>query len=317
MPFKKFRILLSLFVLAGSVFIKQPSFALQGGQAVNASNYTGTVILSYGSVGDGFPAFRNCSGIVLEPRKILTSASCVQYYDFNNNGANTLIPANQIFVHPIQNGEINTGFLGVVTPTNLPNFSVSSYTIHPQNPFRNGPYNLAILTLASNIGIAPTYIYNGSNSFINQSSTALGWKKETRPSVPISTTYLILNQLQFFLVNGDTNINGLCYDNFSYTGTVFCGGFRNGINFLETQDEGAPIFKNINGQQTVIGILSDASHGQLFDGIYQYETYARVSSMVNFIQQHAPNTKFWNEASDLPETPNNIIPILELLLLDE
>ena len=124
-------------------------------------------------------------------------------------------------------------------------------------------------------------------------------------------------------MNGDTNINSLCYDNFSYTATVFCGGFRNGINFLDSRDEGGPIYRTVNGQRTVIGVLSDASDGILFDGIYHYEKYARVSSMVNFIQQHAPNTRFWKEASVTPQPPptsnnsNSIVPILQLLLLDE
>ena len=312
---KKLRNLLNLFVLVSCFYITQPSTALEGGQSANSLIYTGTVILSYGSVGDGFSLFNNCAGIVLEPRKILTAASCVQYYDINNNGANTLIPANQIFAHPVQNGKINTGILGVVTQANSPNSVVSSYVIHPQNSFRNGPYNLAILTLTSNIGMTPAYIYNGSNTFINQSSTALGWKKETRPGMHIPTNYLVLNQLQLWLVNGDTNINSLCYDSFNYTGTVFCGGLRNGINFLDGQDEGASIFRNINGQQTVIGVLSNASHGILFDGIYHYEKYARISSMVNFIEQYAPNTQFWNENSITPESPSSIVSILQLLLL--
>jgi len=41
--------------------------------------------------------------------------------------------------------------------------------------------------------------------------------------------------------------------------------------------------------------------------------------MINFIKQHAPNTQFWNENSvqTEPEVSESIIPLLQLLLLDE
>ena len=315
------RFLVSSLAICYSFFIAQESLALEGGQPVNAADYPGLVILSYGSIPDTFVSLNNCSGIVLEPRKILTSASCFQYYNLNNSPVNTLIPANKVFVHPVTDGEIGGSMLlPPVNSSTIPRVNVASYVINPQNTSKSGHHNLAVLTLSSAVKIAPALFYNGQNKFIGISTTALGWEREDRTfsTSPFTFIYYVLRKLSFNLIDGNTNRNGLCYDNFSYTGTVFCSGFRNGVNFLDSQDEGAPIYRTVNGRKTTIGLLFNASHGRLFDGQYDYEKYARISSMVNFIRQHAPNTQFWNESSiplELP--PSSIIPILQLLLLNE
>ena len=304
---------LCLFVIV--LITSQASLALVGGTAANPSDYPGQVVLSYDSTTTSLQ-FQNCSGIVLDQRRILTSLSCV--YSLGTGGYSP-IPASEIYVHPVENGEIGGRFIiPPVAPSLTPNARVSTYVVHPQSSGGSGPYNLAILYLASNINLPQATIYNGTDHFIDESATALGWLEEKRDGTLLSTYYYVLNQLSFDLVEGNTDFDGTCYDNFVYTGTVFCGGFRNASNFLEyPQDEGMPIYRSINGVQTVIGLLSNASHGILFDGEYLFEKYARISSMVNFIQQHAPNTLFRNESSDQPDPEFSLIPLLQLLLLDD
>ena len=296
-------------------FISSPSKALEGGTIADSSQYPGLVILSY-SGDNNFLNSKNCTGIVLEQRRILTSLSCV--YSLGNGGF-IPIPATSIYVHPVVNGVTGGNlFQPPVTPTNVQNLRVSSYAIHPQSSNGSGPYNLAILYLSGNINLPAARIYNGSNFFIGQSATALGWKNEKRPDQFLTANYYVLSYLTFPIVNSNTNIGSLCYDNFVNTNTVFCGGFRNSIRFLEFfQDEGSPIFRTIKGEKTVLGVLDSASHGLLFDGVFHFEKYARVSTMVNFIKQHAPDTIFRNENSLAPKPQVNIVPFLQQTLLND
>ena len=290
--------------------------ALEGGTVANAVDFPGLVMLSYDDIPNTFN-FKNCSGIILEPRRVLTSASCV-YTLATNPVGNILIPANKIHVHLPSQGIIGP-FTGIdLKPTSTPSISVSSYVIHPLNSFNSGHHNLAVLYLGASLNAAPGYIYNGSNKFIGASGTALGWTQTESGNFPISNKYYTINKLSFAVVDGDTNIDTfVCYDNYVYTATVFCGGFRNSLNYLDDQDEGAPIFRSINARQAAIGILSSASHGLLYDRGYIYEKYARTSTMVNFIKQHAPTTQFWNESSVIAESAINIIPLLYPLLLND
>ena len=307
--FGNLRRLLSLIIISCSAFVTQQNFALEGGQSVNASNYPGLVMLSYG----GNSQFTNCSGIVLQSKRILTSVNCV--YHFSN-----LIPASDIYVHRIINGQSSGNVLLPPLKPSTSDARVVSYNIHPQNPFSSGHHNLVVLYLNRNINLTPAVLYNGQNKYSGTSSTALGWTREQgRREYPFPQTYYfyLLNKLSFKLIDGNTNINGLCYDNYNYTGTVFCGGFRNSTNFMQSHDYGAPIYKTINGKITVIGLLTSSSGGTQFEGQFQYERYARISSMVDFIKQHAPNTQFWNESNVSPKSPPSIIPILQMLLLDQ
>ena len=303
------KLFLSLFLL-----LNLPAQALEGGQPANHLDYPGLVMLSYDDLPDTFSGNKNCTGLVLEQRTILTSADCL-YTIRGNPFGSILIPANNIYVHPVVNGEISGGFLlPILNPSIKPNIRASSYVIHPQN-FRGLPfYGLAIINLSSNINVDPGLIYNGTREFIGSAGTGLGWKTQDATFPSLNRKY-VLNKLSFNLIDGNTNIEGLCYDNYNDTDTVFCGGFRNGIKFLNSEDEGAPIYKTVNGRQAAIGILSNASNGRQFEGRYRYEEYSRISPLENFIKQHAPNTQFWNESSEVAEPDINIIPMLQLLLL--
>lgn len=295
------------------LFISQVSLALEGGQSANPSSYPGLVVISYDEIPNTFTKLKNCTGLVVGPRHVLTSTACVTTLRSSQPYGSLPIPAGNIHVHPVANGEIGGEFLlPVVRPTTNPRITVASYTTHPQSTSSGGPYDLAVIKLGGNINLEPAALYSGKNLFTGSVGVALGWKEVQRGI----DNYYVLNKLSFLIVNGDTNILGLCYDNFTDTGSTFCGGLRNNTNYLESHDEGSPIFRTINGKRTVIGILSLATGGFQFEGEYKYEEYARVSSMVSYIKQNVPGAIFWNGA-DTPLTPRvNIAPILSLLLFD-
>lgn len=173
-------------------------------------------------------------------------------------------------------------------------------------PFGNltSSYRLAILYLASDIRIEPAILYDGSNKFIDFSATALGWEKVERMVNATPVNYYVLRKLNFDLVDGDTNADGDCYEvNSTYTATVFCGGYRNSTNFLAYRtDLGSPIYRTVNNKQTAIGLLFRSS-----GSTDSYERCVRLSTMVNFIKFHAPDTQFESGALIDPTSASQIL----------
>lgn len=283
--------------------------ALVGGTSVDSIEYPGLVMLSY----SGNAWLKNCSGIVLEPKRVLTSVSCINHF--------SIIPASDIYVHRVLDGQTSGSFLLPPLKPISSDAKVISYAAHPQNPYSSGHHNLVVLYLDKSINLEPAILYNGQNKFIGSNAIALGWKEEQGiADYPFQRTYYFyqLEKLTFKLVEANADSNGSCYDNYNYTGTVFCGGFRNSKKFMEySQDYGSPIYKTINAKKAAIGILASASHGSLFQGKYEYERYARISSMISFIKQHAPNTRFHNESIVAPKPKINTLPMLQLLLLSK
>ena len=309
-------------LILGFSLIITPAFALQGGQPVNASDYPGLVMLSYSRSPNlynfnlSFPDDTNCTGIVLQPRRVLTSLPCVLATDFGFGilplAESFVISADNIQIHPVINGEIGgvDTLPPVVKPALMPRVDVSAVVVHPQSDIgiftSTSSYSLAILYLSADIGIEPAVLYDGSNKFIDFSATALGWESVERTVDATPANYYILRKLNFDLVDGDTNVDGDCYEaNDTYTATFFCGGYRNEINYLEDADEGAPIYRTINNRQVAIGLLLRASRS-----FGAYEKYTRLSTMAGFIKHHAPDTQF--ESGALAEP----LPASQLLLLD-
>ena len=296
------------------LIVSLSAHALGGGTPSDHTQFPGLVFLSFDEVPGTFSTINNCTGIVLEPRRILTAAYCVTATKSTSPFGTVLIPASKIHVHKVIDG-IAPLLLG--GPGNSPNTRVSNYKVHPNNTFFLGPYNLAVLNLESNINLPVATLYNGKSDFIGFRGTALGWTNTGFINGPITIIKSVLNQLTFPIVASSTDFNSSCYDDISTTGTVFCGGSRNNTNYLGFNDEGAPIYRKINNRNVVIGLLTNASGGLLYDNGYHYEEFSRISSMVNFIKQHAPNTQFWNESSVGPELKINILPMLHLLLLSK
>jgi len=118
-------------------------------------------------------------------------------------------------------------------------------------------------------------------------------------------------------VDGDTNFESItdgCYDSLVDTDTVFCAGFRNEMQYLSSDDNGAPLLFNIEGEEVVIGILTFASNGFEFEGVVDYEQFSRVSTMRAFIEEQAPNTQFVTAAIGIEKPKSVISPILSFIL---
>lgn len=298
-----------------------PSHALEGGQPVNASDYPGLVILSYRKPDDlldvpRFPDDENCTGVVLQARRVLTSLECVLvvYFGFGILPLPEIwpMPASSIQIHPVINGEIVgiDTLPPVIKPSQVPNVSVSAIEIHPRASIglsrTTNSYGLAILYLTSDIGIETAVLYDGTNKFTDFSAMALGWQKFERAVNAEPVNSFVLRKLEFDLVDGDTNADSDCREyNDTYTATVFCGGYRNATNYLEPSDKGSPIYRIINKKQVVIGILMNSSGTSDF-----YERYTRISTMTGFIKHHAPDARFESGARTNP------LSDFQILLLD-
>jgi len=251
-------------------FSSSPVIAIEGdSQAASEAQRTGIVGISYE---DGFD---NCIGVVLEPNKVLTTASCVELF----SGP---VTASSIRVHPLQGVELG-GAISFPTLNEqvTPFIGVTDFSTHPLNTSRFGAFNLAVLSLEEPLDIGVAKIYSGSDFFLGRRADAFGWKEVTRRSDFLLRRFYEANTVELPpIVDGDNNVDSItdgCYDSFVDTDTVFCAGFRSETQFLESFDRGAPLFLNIGGNELVIGLLSFNSGGTEIDGQVDYEQYARVS----------------------------------------
>jgi len=299
-----------VFVAAFILIFSSHSSALVGGSEASTADARGIVGISY----EG--EFTNCVGVLLEADKVLTTVTCLDLFS-------GLVDSENIRVHPLQGLEIGgTGFVPTLNENVTPFVGVSSFVFHPQSAGRIGPYNLAVLTLESDLSIVPALIYGGTQSFIGARATAFGWEDFTRRNGFLNERFYRANLLLLPpLVDGDDDFDSIsngCYDSFEDTDTVFCAGFKNDSSFLESNDTGSPLFVTIDSKTTVIGLLSAASNGFEFDAEFTYEEFARITPMLDFILAQAPNTQLVMDMIVEPPVENMItFPAINLLLLDE
>jgi len=300
----------SVFSLLLSFTVASGAFALTGGSPATPEQSRGIVGLSFeGNI-------KNCAGVLLEPKKVLTTVGCLDFIGDQ-------VTPDVIRVHPLLGSEIGGS---IIPPTLgesvLPFVGVSSFIVHPRNTSAVGPYNLAILNLDTQLDIAVANIYGGSQSFIGARATSFGWEQFIRAGAFLDRRFYRANTLALPpLIDGDSEFESIdngCYDGFEDTDTVFCAGYKNDSQYLDSVDEGSPLLLRVNGEMVVIGILSDASvngNGSLVDEFgFRYEEFARISTMKSFILQNAPNTKFVVEADPLPSDDVIIVPVYDLLL---
>jgi len=282
-------------------------YALQGGSIAPASQRQGIVGISING------EITNCIGVLLEATRVLTSAFCAQ--DFSSN----VIPANQFRVHPLQGTRIgNVGGFGfpILNELDIPFVGVSRVNIHPQNTSIVGNFNLAILRLSAPLNGPFVTLYNGSRNLDGERGVVFGWDDgDTNFTNGVVQGFYEANVLALPPIVEGTNFgfgsgNTDCFDGSPDTNTVFCAGFRNETRFTELVDGGGPLYLEVDGQQTVAGVLSFSSGGIEFQGEFNFEEFANVSSMQDFIINNAPNAQFVFERA-----PTVIAPLF--LLLDD
>lgn len=284
--------------------------ALVGGVDATSSQSRGIVGISYKD------SFKNCIGVLLQADRVLTTAACL-------DDISSRITPEDIRVHPLLESEIGGNVIIPVLNENVTPFvGVSSFVFHPDNSSASGPYNLAVLSLDQELTIQTATLYGGKRSFISERAVAFGWEVLERSNGFFNERFYRAKSLLLPpLVDGDSDIDSIdngCYDDFEDTDTVFCAGFKNDVQYLVSNDEGAPLLVQIDGESAVIGLLIDSSSGSDFEGEFRYEEYARTTPMMDFILVQAPNTKLVME-SITPEQPSNSLslPAIYLLLLDD
>lgn len=303
-----------LSVVAALFIVVSDGFAMQGGEPATAAQSQGIVGLSFTE------NFQNCVGLLLESDKVLTTANCLEFIGER-------VTASEIRVHPLLSSEIGGGLFPTLDETVEPFVGVQSIVVHPSNPGGFGPFNIAILSLTTDLAVSTATIYGGSQSFVGNAAAAFGWEQFTRSDGFIDRRFFRANVLAMpAIIDGDDDFDSIdtgCYDSFEDTDTVLCAGYKNNSQFLESSDKGAPLIVNVNDTDVAIGVLISASNGFAADGGFRYEEFARLSTMKNFIVENAPNTRFFDGSAPVPETPPRpevndivIVPIIDLLLSD-
>lgn len=273
-------------------------------------------------------SFSSCIGVVLDPTKVLTAATCTG--DFNGAFA-----AQSYRVHPLRGSEIGGGLVIALDENVEPFVGVNQIILHPQNDFRLGAFNLAILDLAEPLTIPPVTIYGGDESVIGLQANSFGWRSFASTNFDLQETLgaeFLTILFRFFEANilamppilpanddFDTLDNGGCFDSDVSGNTIFCAGFRNDSIFMESADQGGPLYFDSSQGPIVIGLLQQASGGFEIDGQFSLERFANVAAMRQFIENNAPNTQFVNNLDPAhPDLqPIIISPIIDLLLNEQ
>ena len=320
----KFAIMLLL------LLFNQTAFSMDGGSNANPALYPGQVMISYNRLVTNLliSPLSNCSGVVLDKRHILTTASCVYFLDTSTSPDSfRRVTPSALYVHPSSNGEVgkSRSSFPIISPNDQPNIRVTSYIVHPQvapdnPPFYSPPtkysYNLAILTLAGNINVPPATLYHGKSKFLGKGVIALGWDQDNRriQTSPFSFSFEYFHHLELYAT---IVLPKPPADAAPCTNTLFCTGYSTSIkNLNSSYDKGAPMYRLVKGKRAIIGLAVAGTNGTTTPKV---ERYTRINSeMYKFIKQYVPSTRFWSEKGLSPIFPdNNLLPVLKLILLDE
>ena len=308
----------------------QTVFSMDGGIRANPSLYPGQVMISYNRLVTNLLVnpLNNCSGVVLDNRHILTTASCVYFLDTDSNpdSFRPITPA-ALYVHPSNNGVVgkSRSSFPIITPNDQPNIRVASYVVHPlvapdNPPFYSPPtkysYNLAILTLTNTINVPAATLYHGKENFLGNTAIALGWDQENRriQTSPFSVSFEYFHQLELYsttiLENPPTSASPCSV-------SLFCAGYSSTVkNLNSSYDKSAPMYRNVNGKRVIIGLAVAGSNGTSSPKVERY-SYVN-SAMYEFIKNTVPKTKFWSEKGLEPVfAVNSPVPVWLLLLLND
>ncbi len=241
---------------------------------------------------------------MIEPKRVLTTSYCVSETNIFVPGIKPTFPTDPefLFVHEILDNEIG----GLTTPpavqsSLMPSVKVTNVVIHPQNTIitanlRTSEYDLAILYLEKEVAVFPATLYDGQANFNQQQAVALGWVEELRVENGTNAYYNILRKIQINISEPNNSQTHLVANNDSQSTS------------LTGLDTASPVYRLINNRNLMIGLYANTTLNNL-------RAFSNVSSMINFIKQHAPNTQFWNELS-VVQTNKNIAPLLLPSLLE-
>jgi len=230
-----------------------------GGTAAAEGAWPSTVALV--SPGTNFFIGQFCAGTIVHKDWVLTASHCVEN-----------LSASQV--------RILTGVTDLITDTPREIIQVAQIIRHPSYNPQTLNFDFALLKLKTSTSMPRSRLYAGNSTLTGVISTAVGWGATN----PFGSAFPP-NLMQ---VNLPIVSNAACSsaNDQTTTANMLCAGRISGGVDACNGDSGGPLFINLAGSSTQVGVTSFGFGLCATSG--KYGVWARVSKGISFVLQHVP-----------------------------